>query len=123
MILVCGEALVDVFVGEAEEAGGARLPAEIVAGGSPFNVALGVAPSRRARAFLGGLSRDSFGAHLRCILEREGVDLSLAPSKTNPTTMSVVARGPDGQPATPSTARTPTGWSRPPTCRLSCRRR
>ena len=40
MILVCGEALVDLFVlGE----NGARLAAEAVAGGSPFNVAIGLA--------------------------------------------------------------------------------
>ena len=40
MILVCGEALIDLFVGAAE---GAEMPARAVAGGSPFNVAIGLA--------------------------------------------------------------------------------
>jgi hypothetical protein len=40
MILVCGEALIDLFVGPAE---GAEMPARAVAGGSPFNVAIGLA--------------------------------------------------------------------------------
>ena len=40
MIVVCGEALIDLFVGPAE---GAEMPARAVAGGSPFNVAIGLA--------------------------------------------------------------------------------
>jgi sugar/nucleoside kinase (ribokinase family) len=40
MILVCGEALIDLFVGPAE---GAEMPARAVAGGSPFNIAVGLA--------------------------------------------------------------------------------
>jgi len=40
MILVCGEALIDLFVGPAE---GARCRPHAVAGGSPFNVAIGLA--------------------------------------------------------------------------------
>ncbi len=98
MILVCGEALVDVFVGDPEPATATRLPAEIVAGGSPFNVALGLARLGTPAAFLGGVSSDRFGELLRGILAREGVDLSLAPVKANPTTMSIVARGADGHP-------------------------
>ncbi|MHB2169302.1 carbohydrate kinase family protein [Alsobacter sp. R-9] len=98
MILVCGEALVDVFVGDPEGPSGARLPAEIVAGGSPFNVALGLARLGAPAAFLGGLSTDRFGELLAGLLGREGVDLSLAPVKPNATTMSVVARGADGHP-------------------------
>ena len=40
MILLCGEAMIDLFVGPAE---GAEMPARAVAGGSPFNVAIGLA--------------------------------------------------------------------------------
>jgi fructokinase len=98
MILVCGEALVDVFVGDPGSPAATALPAEIVAGGSPFNVALGLARLGAPAAFLGGLSSDRFGELLRGILSREGVDLTLAPVKTNPTTMSIVARGADGHP-------------------------
>ena len=38
MILVCGEALVDLFVTPPE---GSEMPARVVAGGSPFNLAIG----------------------------------------------------------------------------------
>jgi fructokinase len=95
MILVCGEALVDVFVGEG---GPTRFPADIVVGGSPFNVALGLARLGEPAAFFSGLSTDRFGEVLRDVLASEGVDVSLAPAVPNPTTMSIVARGADGNP-------------------------
>ena len=59
MILVCGEALVDLFVGAPQ---GGEMPARAVAGGSPFNLATGLARLGVSAAFLGGLSRDRFGA-------------------------------------------------------------
>jgi hypothetical protein len=43
MILVCGEALIDLFVGAAEDT---AMPAGAVAGGSPFNEASLTAPVR-----------------------------------------------------------------------------
>lgn len=95
MILVCGEALMDVFVGDG---GPARFPADVVAGGSPFNVALGLARLDSRAAFYSGLSTDRFGEVLRDLLSGEGVDLSLAPSVPNATTLSIVARGADGNP-------------------------
>lgn len=98
MIVVCGEALVDVFVGDPAVPDATALPAEIVAGGSPFNVALGLARLGARAAFLGGLSTDRFGELLQGILRREGVDLSYAPVSASPTTMSIVARGADGHP-------------------------
>jgi fructokinase len=94
-ILVCGEALFDVFVGADA---GPRLAAEFVAGGSPMNVAIGLARLGASSAFFGGLSTDRFGEILREGLVQEGVDLSPAPRKPNPTTLSVVATGADGQP-------------------------
>ena len=71
MILVCGEALIDLFVGPAE---GAEMPARAVAGGSRFNVAIGLARLGVDASFLGGISRDRFGALLARTLVREGVD-------------------------------------------------
>ena len=50
MILVCGEALIDLFVGAAE---GTEMPARAVAGGSPFNVAIGLARLCVKAALLG----------------------------------------------------------------------
>jgi len=75
MILVCGEALVDLFV---EAADGPALPGRAVAGGSPFNVAIGLARLGAVSGFCGGLSGDAFGQHLRGLLAAEGVDLTHA---------------------------------------------
>lgn len=95
MILVCGEALFDVFV---EAGSGTRIPAEMVVGGSPLNVAVGLARLGIDSSYFSGLSTDRFGEILRDTLVREGVDISHVRFKPNPTTISIVAKGEDGQP-------------------------
>jgi fructokinase len=71
MILVCGEALIDLFVDAPE---GADMPARAVAGGSPFNLAIGLARLGVPSAFLGSISRDRFGALLADRLAAASVD-------------------------------------------------
>jgi fructokinase len=95
MILACGEALIDLFIFDRM---GSRLACEAVAGGSPFNVAIGLARLGRRVGFFGGLSTDSFGEFLASVLKDEGVDLSSAPRKSNLTTISVVATDGSGHP-------------------------
>jgi fructokinase len=95
MILVCGEALFDLF---AEE-DGARLSFDARIGGSPFNVAVGLARLGAPSAYFGALSSDLFGARLRRALTREGVDISLAKATTALTTLSVVGVDAHGSPA------------------------
>nr|WP_047577660.1 carbohydrate kinase [Methylobacterium sp. ZNC0032] len=95
MILVCGEALVDLF---AEAGTGGEMPARIVAGGSPFNVAIGLARLGVAAGFLGGVSRDGFGNLLADLLVREGVDDRYLVRTDRLTTISVVTTGRDGHP-------------------------
>ena len=56
MFVVCGEALMDVYTGAATPTG-LTLDARI--GGSPLNVAFGLARMGRPTAFLGGLDRKS----------------------------------------------------------------
>lgn len=94
-VLVCGEALIDLFV---ERADGATMPARAVPGGSPFNVAIGLARLGVGSGFLGGVSRDRFGAFLAGRLEEEGVDTSFLVRSDRPTTLSAIVTGPDGQP-------------------------
>lgn len=96
MILVCGEALIDLFVdvGASDDAMSARA----VPGGSPMNVAIGLARLGIASGFLGGLSQDAFGTRLAGRLEREGVSLALAPRMAARTTLSVVATDEAGHP-------------------------
>ncbi len=100
MILVCGEALIDVFVetGQRDEARGG-LPALAVAGGSPFNLVVGIARLGAASGFLAGLSTDAFGRMLAGRLTREGVDLTFAKTSLRPTPLAIVSTDPDGHPA------------------------
>lgn len=96
MILVCGEALIDLFAGPPE---GTEMPARAVAGGSPFNVAIGLARLGVGSAFFGGISRDRFGALLADILVREGVDDRFLVRTDRLSTISVVTTASDGQPS------------------------
>jgi fructokinase len=96
MILVCGEALIDLFV---EAPANNAMPARAVAGGSPFNVAIGLARLGVRSAFLGGISRDRFGAFLADTLVREGVDDRFLVRTDRLSTISVVATAEDGQPS------------------------
>lgn len=95
MILICGEALYDVFP-VAETAGGFSLDARI--GGSPFNVAVGLSRLGRRSALFTGLSSDPLGRRLQRALESEGVETGYLVTKQNPTTLAVVGLTPAGTP-------------------------
>ncbi len=99
MILVCGEALIDLFVDPTRRTGRGGVPGECVPGGSPFNVAIGLARLGRRVGFLAKLSDDGFGALLRARLVAEGVAADWLATSPRPTTLSVVMTGADGQPA------------------------
>jgi fructokinase len=96
MIIVCGEALIDLFVDAPVNK---AMPARAVAGGSPFNVAIGLARLGVRSAFLGGVSRDRFGSYLADTLVREGVDDRYLVRTDRLSTISVVATAEDGQPS------------------------
>lgn len=95
MILVCGEALIDLFIGGPSSTG---LAAEAVAGGSPFNVAIGLGKLGRPAAFLSTLSEDAFGAFLFEKLTAAGVSTAYVQRCPNQTTLSVVATDAAGHP-------------------------
>ena len=97
MYLVCGEALFDVFTTSAPERSN-RLTLEAVAGGSPFNVAIGLARMGTSVALLGGISTDYLGEQLRRVLREEGVDPRHLATFDAPTTLAMVALGSDGVP-------------------------
>ena len=88
MIVVCGEALFDVFPG-AEVAVGVELSAR--QGGSPFNLAIGLARLGGGVQFFGGLSHDVFGRKLHAALQAEGVDMSVVPRPDAPTALVMVS--------------------------------
>lgn len=86
MILVCGEALIDMVPvpGSAEPTYVAR------PGGSLFNVAMGLGRLEIATGFLGRLSRDPFGGLLRRRLEADGVDCRFVLEGDEPSTLAIV---------------------------------
>jgi fructokinase len=95
MFVVCGEALMDVYMGESTPTG-MRLDARI--GGSPLNVAQGLARLARPAAFLSTLSTDAMGERLLASLVAEGVDTSLVLRSDAPSTLSVVSIDATGVP-------------------------
>lgn len=87
MFLVCGEALFDVFIGsEADNA----LHLDARPGGSPFNVAIGLARLGQPVAFLSGLAKDMLGDRLARTLAHEGVDTGPCPRFDAPTTLGMI---------------------------------
>lgn len=96
MFLVCGEALYDVFMADTAAEGPLGLSAVI--GGSPLNVAVGLARQQQPVAFLAGISTDPLGARLAAHIAREGVRTTCLRTKPFPTTLSLVGVGPAGTP-------------------------
>lgn len=84
-IAVIGEALIDLTgTGGDDDAWLAR------PGGSPYNVAVGLARLGRRTLFVGRISADPLGAILRTHAVRSGVDLSLAVTASEPSTIALV---------------------------------
>jgi fructokinase len=96
MILVCGEALMDVFAAGSTPTG-CQLEARV--GGSPFNVAVGLARLGQRAAFLGGVSTGVLGQRLLAALQAEGVDTAAVWRTSAPTTLSLVELDAAGVPA------------------------
>ena len=93
MIVVSGEALLDVFAA-GDTPSGLSLDARI--GGSPLNVAIGLARLGQRVAFLGALSSGFLGDRLLAALHAEGVATSCTVRIDAPATLGLVgvdARG------------------------------
>ncbi|WP_422037863.1 carbohydrate kinase family protein [Roseibium sp.] len=96
MFLICGEALFDLFGDEGVQ-DGARFDARI--GGSPFNVAMGLARLGEEAAFFGGISNDTLGAKLVEKFRKEGVSERYILRTDYLTTLSLVQKDDQGHPA------------------------
>jgi fructokinase len=96
MFLVCGEALFDMFAHNAAAEGALNFAAH--RGGSPYNVAVGLARMGSESGFFAGVSTDFFGDMLCAALESEGVRADYIVRKPNPTTLSFVLLDPAGSP-------------------------
>ena len=84
LLAVLGEALIDIVETGDDEPRLAR------PGGSPYNVAIGLARLGRRTAFIGRLSRDPLGAILRNHALRSDVDLGHCVDTDDPTTVALV---------------------------------
>ena len=100
MYLVCGEALFDVFMAPVGTAHN-RLTLDAIAGGSPFNVAVGLARLGTRCALFTGISSDPMGQQLRQVLSKEGVEERYLVPFDAPTTLAMVALGDNGVPSFP----------------------
>ena len=95
MIVVSGEALMDVFV-TRHTSSGLSLDARV--GGSPLNVAIGLARLGQRVAYFGALSQDFLGDRLMQALEDEGVANDCVARLDAPTTLSLVGLDAAGVP-------------------------
>jgi len=98
VFVICGEALIDIFVNSNEKTNPYQFPLQACVGGSPFNVAIGLARLGQKSSLLTGLSNDMFGKHLGTVLNKEGVSLDLIIEKQLPTTVAFIEKDNEGIP-------------------------
>lgn len=96
MFIVCGEALFDVFA-TGDTPTGIGFDARI--GGSPFNVALGLARLGQPVGFFGGIGTGFAGERLMRALADEGIDASAVARVHAPTTLGLVGVSASGVPS------------------------
>ncbi len=96
MFVVCGEALMDVFAA-GDTPTGVALDARV--GGSPFNVAVGLARLAQPSTFFSAVSRGFLGDRLMQALTTEGVNTSAVFRSDAPTTISLVGLDAQGVPS------------------------
>jgi len=98
MYLVCGEALFDFFSEDDASGLASKVNFKAIAGGSPFNVAVGLRRLGVDSALFAGLSTDYLGRRLQQVLQEEGVRADYLVDFAAPTTLAMVAVGTDGSP-------------------------
>lgn len=98
MYLVCGEALFDFFSENDASGLASKVNFKAIAGGSPFNVAVGLRRLGVDAALLAGLSTDYLGRRLLQVLQDEGVCQDYLLDFAAPTTLAMVAVGTNGSP-------------------------
>ena len=91
-VAVLGEALIDLIVGDD----GAYRPH---LGGSPYNVAIGLARQGISVSYLSPFSDDSFGDQLHASLCEEGVETPIARRSLWPTSLALVTIDDEGMPS------------------------
>jgi fructokinase len=98
MYLVCGEALFDFFSENDASGLASKVNFKAIAGGSPFNVAVGLRRLGVEAGLLAGLSTDYLGRRLLQVLQDEGVCTDYLREFDAPSTLAMVAVGANGSP-------------------------
>lgn len=98
MFVICGEALIDIFVENNSQSDSYQFPLQACVGGSPFNVAIGLARLGQNVSLLTGLSDDMFGKRLSSVLTEEGVSQELIVKSQLPTTVAFIEKDKNGVP-------------------------
>ena len=88
MILISGEALIDLIPDPLKASA-----YDAVLGGSPYNVAIGLARLGSQTGFVSRISADGNGEALAAALAEGGVDLGFIARDLRPTTLAFVMRG------------------------------
>jgi len=88
MILISGEALIDLIPDPVKPNA-----YDAVLGGSPYNVAIGLARLGSQTGFVSRISADGNGEALAAALATNGVDLGFVARDPRPTTLAFVMRG------------------------------
>ena len=96
MFIVCGEALFDLFATGHSATG---LGFDGCIGGSPFNVALGLARLGQTVGFCGGIGTGFAGERLMQALADEGIDTAAVARVDAPTTLSLIGLDAAGVPS------------------------
>ncbi|MEU3713851.1 carbohydrate kinase family protein [Streptomyces catenulae] len=97
MIVVAGEALIDLVPGPRDGTAGDGLPALLPRrGGGPYNTAVALGRLGATAGFCSRISRDAFGNALLDGLDAAGVDTRLVQRGDEPTTLAVADIGADG---------------------------
>ena len=94
--VICGEALLDVYQGDATRTG---MTLEATVGGSPFNLATGLARLGQPATFFGAISNGFAGERLMRALVDEGVDTRCVVRNAAATTLGLIGLDAQGVPS------------------------
>jgi fructokinase len=98
MYLICGEALYDVFVDPMDADVRRKISLTAKAGGSPYNVAIGLARLGCPVSLATDIAGDTLGRHLEARLESEGVDRQFLRRTAKATPLAMVDIDSSGTP-------------------------
>lgn len=99
MFITCGEALYDMFVKPAANGNAHGVSIDGVVGGSPLNMALGLARMGNRVSLFTRISNDAFGQRLRAFMREHGINDGYCVATDQPTTLAMVETDENGHPS------------------------